>query len=188
MRKHHRFAKVFPLIKLQLTGVRLHPPGRTDKNFCRCFGAPARRVFPDHLITPSLRVASISPLCGFARWCCDGGGARLRGGSVRNRGRQRDHQGGAAARPPHRPTPAFSRRPLTSRAGGRDRAHAVHVPAHQSAAVDQQRAASPNHDATACQQFLPHAQFLQGQPLRRQPSVPARPSPGALLRAAAAAT
>ena len=25
--------------------------GRTDKNLCRCFGAPARRVFPDHLIT-----------------------------------------------------------------------------------------------------------------------------------------
>ena len=34
-----------------MTGVRLHPPGRTDKNLCRCFGAPARRVFPDHLIT-----------------------------------------------------------------------------------------------------------------------------------------
>jgi hypothetical protein len=27
--------------------------GRTDKNLCRCFGAPARRVFPDHLITYS---------------------------------------------------------------------------------------------------------------------------------------
>ena len=25
--------------------------GRTDKNLCRCFGAPACRVFPDHLIT-----------------------------------------------------------------------------------------------------------------------------------------
>ena len=25
-----------------LLGVRLHPPGRTDKNLCRCFGAPAR--------------------------------------------------------------------------------------------------------------------------------------------------
>jgi hypothetical protein len=35
---------------LLLTGVRLHPAGRTDKNLCRCFGAPARRVFPDHLI------------------------------------------------------------------------------------------------------------------------------------------
>jgi hypothetical protein len=35
---------------LDLTGVRLHPPGRTDKDLCRCFGAPARRVFPDHLI------------------------------------------------------------------------------------------------------------------------------------------
>ena len=33
-----------------LTGVRHHPPGRTDQNLCRCFGAPARRVFPDHLI------------------------------------------------------------------------------------------------------------------------------------------
>ena len=28
-----------------LTGVRLHPPGRTDKYLCRCFGAPACRVF-----------------------------------------------------------------------------------------------------------------------------------------------
>ena len=25
--------------------------GRTDRLLCRCFGAPARRVFPDHLIT-----------------------------------------------------------------------------------------------------------------------------------------
>ena len=39
------------LVPLLLTGVRHHPPGRTDKNLCRCFGAPARRVFPDHLIT-----------------------------------------------------------------------------------------------------------------------------------------
>ena len=29
------------------------PVGGTDKNLCRCFGAPARRVFPDHLITYS---------------------------------------------------------------------------------------------------------------------------------------
>ena len=36
---------------LLLTGVRHHPPGRTDKLSCRCFGAPACRVFPDHLIT-----------------------------------------------------------------------------------------------------------------------------------------
>ena len=34
------------LVPLLLTGVRLHPPGRTDKNLCRCFGAPVRRVFP----------------------------------------------------------------------------------------------------------------------------------------------
>ena len=46
------------LVPLLLTGVLLHPPGRTDKNLCRCFGAPATharrphtgRVFPDHLI------------------------------------------------------------------------------------------------------------------------------------------
>ena len=31
--------------------ARQYPPGRTDKNLCRCFGAPARRVLPDHLIT-----------------------------------------------------------------------------------------------------------------------------------------
>ena len=46
------------VVPLLLTGVLLHPPGRTDKNLCRCFGAPATharrphgRVFPDHLIT-----------------------------------------------------------------------------------------------------------------------------------------
>ena len=41
------------LVPLLLTGVPLSPgtQGRTDKNLCRCFGAPARRVFPDHLIT-----------------------------------------------------------------------------------------------------------------------------------------
>jgi hypothetical protein len=40
-------------IPLLLTGVQQSPgtQGRTDKNLCRCFGAPARRVFPDHLIT-----------------------------------------------------------------------------------------------------------------------------------------
>ena len=53
-----------------LTGVRHHPPGRTDQNLCRCFGAPAVacRVFPDHLITtstvPPLRVSVNLPL----RW------------------------------------------------------------------------------------------------------------------------
>ena len=34
--------------------------GRADKNLCRCFGAPARRVFPDHLITTSPRPAKYS--------------------------------------------------------------------------------------------------------------------------------
>ena len=45
------------LVPLLLTGVSTpSAPGRTDKNLCRCFGAPARRtrphgrVFPDHLI------------------------------------------------------------------------------------------------------------------------------------------
>ena len=42
---------VTALVPLLLTGVQLHPPGRTDENLCRCFGAPARRVFPDHLIS-----------------------------------------------------------------------------------------------------------------------------------------
>ena len=37
------------LVPLLLTGVRLHPTGRTDKNLCRCFGAPGRRVFADQL-------------------------------------------------------------------------------------------------------------------------------------------
>ena len=43
------------LVPLLLTGVRLHPPGRTDKHLCRCFGAPARQVFVDHLICISYR-------------------------------------------------------------------------------------------------------------------------------------
>ena len=46
-----RLERVTALVPLLLTGVRHHPPGRTDKNLCRCFGAPACRVFPDHLIT-----------------------------------------------------------------------------------------------------------------------------------------
>ena len=37
-----RLERVTALVPLLLTGVRLHPPGRTDKNLCRCFGAPAR--------------------------------------------------------------------------------------------------------------------------------------------------
>ena len=30
---------------------RHHPLRRTDKILCRCFGAPVRQAFPDHLIT-----------------------------------------------------------------------------------------------------------------------------------------
>ena len=40
-----------PRTTVLLTGVRHHPPGRTYKTLCRCFGAPARRISPDHLIT-----------------------------------------------------------------------------------------------------------------------------------------
>ena len=47
----YKSARITP-VPLLLTGVRHYPPGRTDKNLCRCFGAPVRRVFPDHLITP----------------------------------------------------------------------------------------------------------------------------------------
>ena len=32
------------LVPLLWTGVQHHPPGRTDKNLCRCFGAPACRI------------------------------------------------------------------------------------------------------------------------------------------------
>ena len=32
-----RLERVTALVPLLLTGVRLHPPGRTDKNLCRCF-------------------------------------------------------------------------------------------------------------------------------------------------------
>ena len=51
---HYSFVASVNLVPLLLTGVSLHPPapkgGPTSKNLCRCFGAPARRVFPDHLI------------------------------------------------------------------------------------------------------------------------------------------
>ena len=36
-----RLERVTALVPLLLTGVRHHPPGRTDKHLCRCFGAPA---------------------------------------------------------------------------------------------------------------------------------------------------
>ena len=56
-------------VPLLLTGVRLHPPGRTDKNLCRCFGAPATharrphgRVFPDHLIITATLEHALYPL------------------------------------------------------------------------------------------------------------------------------
>ena len=41
------------LVPLLSTGVRHHPPGRTDKNLCRCFGAPAARfsLITDHWAT-----------------------------------------------------------------------------------------------------------------------------------------
>ena len=51
------------------TGVRLHPPGRTDKNLCRCFGAPALRVFPHHLITCGNSVRWFSPMAATRAPC-----------------------------------------------------------------------------------------------------------------------
>ena len=36
------------LVPLLLTGVRHHPPGRTDKILCRCFGAPATHARRPH--------------------------------------------------------------------------------------------------------------------------------------------
>ena len=58
------------LVPLLLTGVRLHPPGRTDKNLCRCFGAPARWVFPDHLIRSLFsREACIDYICFLVLVC-----------------------------------------------------------------------------------------------------------------------
>ena len=42
---------------------RHHPPGRTDKKLCRCFGAPACRVSPDHLITVSFLASALSLPC-----------------------------------------------------------------------------------------------------------------------------
>ena len=52
------------LVPLLLTGVHQSPgtQGRTDKNLCRCFGAPARRVFPDHLIIAASPL-QVAPRC-----------------------------------------------------------------------------------------------------------------------------
>jgi hypothetical protein len=56
--------------------ARLHPPGRTDRIFCRCFGAPARRVFPDHLIRNYVYTyyppfeRAVRALCEFALTTC----------------------------------------------------------------------------------------------------------------------
>ena len=44
-RREQAEARLQQLASLGLTS------GRTDKNLCRCFGAPACRVSPDHLIT-----------------------------------------------------------------------------------------------------------------------------------------
>ena len=41
-------------VPLLLTDVRLHPPGRTDKILCRCFGAPATRTHDDRTAGSSL--------------------------------------------------------------------------------------------------------------------------------------
>jgi hypothetical protein len=50
-------------VPLLLTGVRHHPPGRTDKHLCRCFGAPARRVFPSPVCSAScLRFVRCPPI------------------------------------------------------------------------------------------------------------------------------
>ena len=57
---HRQSARITP-VPLLLTGVRHHPPGRTDKNLCRCFGAPVRRV-SYHLITDRFKgSATTSP-------------------------------------------------------------------------------------------------------------------------------
>ena len=47
---------------LHIVGVRVFTP--TDKNLCRCFGAPACRVFPDHLIIFAAPSVFYSPLGG----------------------------------------------------------------------------------------------------------------------------
>ena len=58
---HRQSARITP-VPLLLTGVRHHPPGRTDKNLCADVSVPRARthdehrtgrVFPDHLITVS---------------------------------------------------------------------------------------------------------------------------------------
>ena len=79
-------------VPLLLTGVRLHPPGRTDKNLCRCFGAPAThvrrphcRVFPDHLISK----CSLPYLLTYQKWVGVHDGSGVRSG-VRMRGTRHD--------------------------------------------------------------------------------------------------
>ena len=61
--------------------------GRTDKNLCRCFGAPARRVFPDHLITNILvhRCTWHAHITARLTW------EQTAGGTVRTARSARDH-------------------------------------------------------------------------------------------------
>ena len=61
------------LVPLLWTGVRHHPPGRTDTNLCRCFGVPACRVFPDHLIDRSIRGSGRRLVMGSICLLSDGG-------------------------------------------------------------------------------------------------------------------
>ena len=72
-----RLERVTALVPLLLTGVRLHPPGRTDKNLCRCFGAPARRVSPDHLITRT--TVGLVESVPITRFCAEEHRARVDG-------------------------------------------------------------------------------------------------------------
>ena len=39
-----------------------------DKNLCRCFGAPACRVFPDHMHLPALALTAPAAPKGRVRW------------------------------------------------------------------------------------------------------------------------
>ena len=57
--------------------------GRTDKTLCRCLGAPACRVFPDHLIT---RLAPLRRVAVHERRPAEALGNRLRRHVVRSVG------------------------------------------------------------------------------------------------------
>ena len=83
-----RLERVTALVPLLLTGVPHHPPGRTDKHLCRCFGAPFAGVSLNHcprVPTRERRSTPAAPACRAGGR--DAGGRDAGGGGASTRPR-----------------------------------------------------------------------------------------------------